>query len=168
MKLIPLSKTGINKGKWFAQVDDADYDYFNQFNWTAQPHGKTVYAVRNITLPTGKRKALRLHREIMRLNDAKIEVDHIDLNGLNNQRSNLREANRLQNNRNTTSRICSTSKYLGVSMKRKHSNKKWVSQINFNGKKQHLGYFKYETDAAFAYDKKAKEIFGEFANLNFK
>lgn len=168
MKLIPLSKTGKFAGKYFAMVDDEMFDFLNKWNWTAQPHGQTAYAVRNITTKDGNRKSIRMHRFVAGISDSKIEIDHIDGNGLNNQKCNLRQANRIQNNRNTKSRIGSTSKYLGVSLKRGNNNKKWVAQINFENKKHHLGYFKDEIEAAKAYDKKAKELFGEFSNLNFK
>ena len=91
-------------------------------------------------------------------------VDHIDHNGLNNCRSNLRLSTMAQNVRNTISRGGS-SKYKGVHWCKR--SKKWTGQICFNGKGHHLGGFRDEIEAAKAYDKRAKELHGEFACLNF-
>lgn len=93
-----------------------------------------------------------------------IEVDHKDRNAMNDKIENLREADRFENSRNTTSRKASTSKYLGVSFNSQHS--KWVSNIQFNHEKIYLGWFDIEHDAAIAYNKASKELFGDFANLN--
>jgi hypothetical protein len=91
-------------------------------------------------------------------------VDHIDRNPLNNHVSNLRWATIIENNGNKSNRKNSFSKYKGVSFHKLH--KKWETKIQVNGRRKHLGYFTCEKEAALAYNKKAKEICGEFALLN--
>ncbi len=93
-------------------------------------------------------------------------TDHEDGNGLNNQKSNLRIVTNAQNHMNKKGNRNTSSKYKGVCWN-KESNK-WTSSITLNQKQTHLGYFTCEKKAAKAYDKKAKELFGEYSRLNFK
>ena len=107
-----------------------------------------------------------MHREIIPLPDHLV-ADHINHNGLDNRKANLRPATRAQNNYNRLAikRKGATSKYKGVAWKKEY--KKWNAQIYFKGECIFLGYFKEEKQAAKAYDKAAKEYHGEFASLNF-
>lgn len=157
MKKIPLTQ-----GK-FALVDDEDFEYLNQWKWFAHKRGSGYYATRK-----EKNKQISMHRQIMSVNDISVLIDHRDRNSLNNQRNNLRTASRSQNNANTISRKNSYSKYLGVSLfrKTKAGKGKWRASIGKDKKIYHLGYFKTEQQAAIAYNKKALELHGEFANLN--
>jgi hypothetical protein len=91
-------------------------------------------------------------------------VDHIDRNTSNNHVSNLRWATFSENLGNQLSRKGSASKYKGVSFHKE--KRKWISMIGGNKKRIFLGYFHCEKEAALAYNKAAKEIFGEFALLN--
>lgn len=91
-------------------------------------------------------------------------VDHIDRNPSNNHISNLRWATYKENLGNQLSRKGSASKYKGVCFHKE--KRKWISMIGVNKKRIFLGYFHCEKEAALAYNKKAKEIFGEFALLN--
>jgi hypothetical protein len=93
-------------------------------------------------------------------------VDHINGNGLDNRKSNLRICTHKQNCRSSRKRKKSVSKYKGVHWCRK--TKKWVAQIGLDGRTKHLGYFKIEKNAALAYDRAAVKYFGEFALLNFQ
>ena len=100
-----------------------------------------------------------------------MHVDHIDGNGLNNQRSNLRIATRLQNLKNKVVQVGKIhSKYKGVCKQVcKHGDKiyaYWTALITSDFKRHYLGTFKTEEEAALAYNKKAVELHGEFANLN--
>lgn len=90
-------------------------------------------------------------------------ADHINHNGLDNRKSNLRDANKQQNSFNTRSNRGS-SIYKGVSFEK--TTRLWRSYITKDGIRQYLGRFDNELDAALAYDKKAREIFGEYANCN--
>ena len=162
MKRIPLTQ-----GK-FAIVDDEDFDWLNQWKWSAFKCPHTFYVERSIySRDTKKARTVRLHREILGLkkDDGK-QADHINGSGLDNRRCNLRVCTRSENNRNMQKqfKICS-SKYKGVNWRK--NRKKWRAEICKDYKHIHIGYFDSEIEAAEAYDKKAKELFGEFARTNF-
>ncbi len=148
----------LTKGK-FALVDAEDYYRLAQFNWHAKLGSTTMYAARR-----DGGKMIKMHRLIMDAPDHLV-VDHIDHNGLNNCRGNLRLCTTAQNSRNMFSNNGSTSRYKGVCWHKKR--KKWSATIQFNKKSYHLGYFEDEIKAAKAYDKQAAEYFGEFACPNF-
>lgn len=170
MKLIPISK-GL-----FAMVDDEDFEHLNNFTWSAHIHpdgGR--YAVTHIKIKPPingvRQRQIKMHRIIMgcTYRDGKI-IDHIDGNGLNNQKSNLRFCTCSENGMNRKPNINGTSKYKGVSLSTtKRENGKvycyWVAGIKLK-KYTWLGCFKNETDAAKAYNDAALKYFGEFANLN--
>ncbi len=140
----------------FAMVDDEDYENI-EFGgkWTAASACNTIYAERGGT---------RMHRVLM--NPPKdMHVDHIDGNGLNNQRSNLRICTPAQNNANKPKRRDGRSSiYMGVTFDK--ANQKFRATIQKGGKILRLGRFALEKDAAIAYNIKAKELQGEFARLN--
>ena len=162
-----MKQIQLTQGK-FALVDDEDYEWLSKYNWYVKQVEKTnkYYAVRCFRI-NGKKKNVLMHRDIFHLNVGdKILVDHKDRNGLNNQRFNLRFCNYNDNARNRSSISKSkTSKYRGVSWI-KESNKWRASIRNPNKKSQHIGLFLNEKDAAIAYNKKAINLFGEFANPN--
>lgn len=163
MKQIPLSQ-GL-----FALVDDEDFEYLNQFKWSAVKDGKTYYAVRNFTMSKNKRVFIKMHRLILGLTNPEIQGDHIDHNGLNNQRCNLRACINLENQRNRRKRENAKSKYKGVyEGKKGKKGITWRARIWVNGKNIGSGVFKSEIEAAKKYDEMAKFYYGEFANLNFK
>lgn len=147
----------------FAIVDDEDYERLNQHNWYAMKSRNGYRAARMV----GGRKnrfVQYLHREIMGLKKGdKKQVDHYDLNELNNQKNNLRIATNQQNSYNTKAR--GRSKYKGVVWRKRI--RKWIVRITCSGKTKWLGAFVKEIDAAKAYDVAAKELFGDFANCNF-
>ena len=147
----------LTRGK-FALVDSADYYRLAQFNWQAMAGNNTFYA-------TGRAdgKATKMHRLIMDP-PAHLLVDHIDRNGLNNCRSNLRLCTIAQNSCNAIPHG-SSSKYKGVCWNKR--KKKWIARIRLSGKIYSLGYFTDEITAAKAYDKKAGQLHRQFACLNF-
>lgn len=145
----------------FSIVDAEDFDRVNSFNWSGKTQRTSTYQCYAIC----RIENIWLHRLILGITDRNIQVDHIDHNGLNNQKSNLRACTSSQNCMNTRKAKNKTSKYKGVSFCALKNNYK-VS-ITIKGKWMHLGYFKKEIDAALEYDNKAKEYFGEFAFLNF-
>lgn len=149
----------LTKG-YFAIVDDEDFDYINQFSWHVVITKNNKYAAGNI-----KGKTVQMHRLILNASKNKF-VDHKNMNGLDNRKNNLRLCNRSQNRMNTLKPCNSkSSKYKGI---HKCSSKKnpWRSQIRLNGKIYHLGCFKTKKEAALAYNKAAKKLFKEYANLN--
>ncbi len=157
MKEISLSKGLI------ALVDDADYEELSKYKWYASMNRK--HYARRHHMVNGKKSKLYMHRQILGITDKKIFVDHIDGNGLNNQRSNLRAATHSENLANVNKRLGTSSKFRGVNFKKATS--KWQVQIQHQGKLHFVGSFVDEVEAAKAYDKKAVELFGEFAKLNF-
>ncbi|MHC4216612.1 MAG: HNH endonuclease [Planctomycetota bacterium] len=146
-------------GKW-AIVDAEDYEMLKRYKWLALEKGRSLYA-KTYHL---NGKSLHMHRLIMNAPSGLV-VDHINHNGLDNRKSNLRLCTRLENQRNARPSRGGSSKYKGVCWHK--ASKQFAVQISFEGKRLWLGYFKDETDAAKAYDKKARELFGEFAYLNF-
>lgn len=167
MKEIQLSKQGKNIGKYVALVDDEDYKRVNQFRWFVLNGRNTYYAARNITKCNGIKTIQLMHVFVLSHNTKYLidNIDHEDHNGLNNQKQNIRNCSISQNAMNRIPENGCYSKFKGVVFD-KISNK-IKSSIWINGKRIHIGYFTNETDAAKAYDIKAKELFGEFAYLNF-
>jgi len=153
VRFIPLTK-----GK-FAIVDADDYDWLNRHKWCISKKRYSFYACRQTHA-----EKIFMHRVITNAPKGML-VDHIDGNGLNNRRSNLRICTIAQNNRNSRPWRRSYSKYKGVSWCQAAG--KWRARIRPNHKQIHLGCFDTQIEAARAYDKKAKELFGEFAYLNF-
>ena len=149
-------------------VDDEDYQYLMQFNWNVAVFEHTCYAQRN-AIVDGKKVTVRMYWEIMKkqIEETGIKrIDHIDHNGLNCQKYNMRIATHADNMKNKTSAKNTSSKYLGVC---KHKgNGMWEAYIKIEGRQTYLGGFTNEELAARAYDKKAKGVYKEFANLNFK
>lgn len=159
MKEIQLSKEGKNRGKYVALVDDEDYEYLNQWRWNVAKYGRWFYAARNIVVKE-KQFTIRMHCVIMN----RMFIDHIDNNGLNNQKSNLRLCTRSENGMNRSKQLNCSSVFKGVYFYKNRN--KWLVRIGINKKGTHVGYFDSEIDAAKAYNQKAIELFGEFAKLN--
>ena len=147
----------LTKGK-FAMVDAEDHEGLCRYKWTALTIGKKCYAFRN-----AGRHCLLMHREITNAPTGMV-VDHKDGNGLNNCKSNLRVCTHQQNVCNKGPRFA-TSKYKGVSWDK--TKNKWRATTSFKGKPIAIGRFDDEIEAAKARDRKAYELFGEFAYLNF-
>lgn len=166
-----MKEIQLTKG-YVAIVDDEDYHEVAPYNWFAQTRSNNpcVYARRTYwtgsrTTNNRKSHSVLMHRQIM-ATDSK--VDHRDGDGLNNRRSNLRVATLLQNNANRRKIGTFSSRFKGVSWSKEE--RKWIAVVRKtqNGVKKTymLGFFRDETEAAIAYNRKALMLFGEFARLN--
>lgn len=160
MKEIPLTRGKV------ALVNDEDYEVLGKHKWTAHSCG---YAYREVKGPGVARVAVLMHRVIVELASgspipAKMQVDHINGDRLDNTRANLRLATQSQNNANSKKRA-GRSRYRGIAWYKPYE--KWMVRLTNEGKNYFLGYYHDEQDAARAYDKAAREHFGEFARLNF-
>jgi len=143
-------------------VDDEDYDSTVKYRWKVKQSGNTCYAVRN-----SNKKEIRLHRVIANAKKGEI-VDHIDGNGLNNQKSNLRICTQAQNQFNRK-KVLGKSKYKGVynwHSKNKNPKSYWVAHIRKDGEMYSLGCFRDQEQAAIAYDQAASILFKDFATIN--
>ena len=148
-----------------AIVSSKDFEYLNKFKWHYSGGGNNNYARRKVYVK-GKFYEIRMHREILERQGIKLEgleVDHINRNGLDNRRENLRACTRSQNQQNSIKKISNKSGYKGVVL---HANKKWRAQINIKGRTTRIGDFKDKVQAAIAYNEVAKHQYGEFARLN--
>lgn len=156
MKRIKLTQ---NK---YALIDNEDFKKVSKFNWYAKKISNIYYATHGVRVG-GKDKTVFLHQFI--LNFPNKLIDHKDRNGLNNQKENLRICTPTQNGANKIKQSNKTSsKYKGVYWHRLSS--RWVAQVGINNKCYNLGSFKTESEAAKIYNKKARELFGNFARLN--
>ncbi len=149
VKQIPLGEG------YYAYVDAADYEWLSQWTW----HQCGGYAVR-----LEKRRLIFMHREITQAPRGRV-VDHKNRNKLDNTRDNLNVCTQQENLRNRSKRRGTASRFRGVSYNK--SCAKWFARIGLDGRTIHLGYFTDEVEAARAYDRKAVELFGESARLNF-
>jgi hypothetical protein len=159
MKHIPLTQGKV------ALVNDADYKWLNKHKWYALQDKYTFYARRSIFLRKGEERTQAMHRLILGLQPHdKLQCDHIDGNGLNNQRSNLRLCTSTGNNRSQRKRKAHSSKYKGVCWHRR--SHKWISRIRAGKTRIHLGCFDSEIEGAKAYDDAALKYHGRFALTN--
>ena len=148
----------------FATVDANDAAMLARYRWHAKPCRTTVYAQTNVRLskPIGRRKyrTLTMHRFL--LGEPTGQIDHVNTNGLDNRRNNLRHVTQSQNLGNQKKcRKKTHSKYKGVTWHKK--TRAWVASL----RSRHLGYFADEKSAAEAYDFAAAAFYGVHARLNF-
>jgi hypothetical protein len=156
-----MKEIQLSQGKT-AQVDDEDFDALNQHKWYSYETRGKSYAARNAPRDGGPRKKIKMHAFILGVKDA----DHEDGNGLNNQRYNLRPANRRQQCWNAAKRSDNQQAYKGVKLDKRTGQVS--ARIKLYGKDTSLGTFGTDqVAAAKAYDAAAVKHFGEFARLNF-
>lgn len=175
----PFITISLTKGKdTIISLEDRDLSLCSWFLYESKDGDTEDYYVRFYAMrcirekETYRRIKILMHRIVLgRILGRKLEpresVDHINHDGLDNRRNNLRLATVAENAWNQRTRmIPKSSKYKGVSWDK--SRNKWQSCLMINYKHIHLGRFDVEEDAAKAYDLAAKKYCGRFANLNFK
>lgn len=156
-KLIPVH------GGYFAEIDDDDFGIVSPFKWHAMKGRNTVYAATNVRREGGGYSTVAMHRMINETPKG-LHTDHIDGNGLNNQRANLRTATRTQNAHNRAPNKGSVSAFKGVHWNKR--KRRWIASIRVKKKSIFLGQHKDEASAAAAYDRAATQYFGEFARTS--
>jgi len=157
-----MKEIKLTQGK-VALVDDEDYEELNKYKWCAHKEKTNIYALRHGHKVDGSRTMIRMHREIMKPVNG-LSIDHIDSDGLNNQRCNLRVCTHAKNMRHVRPRKGCSSIFKGVTWHKKIQ--KWRAYIMLNSKQISLGCYHSEVDAARAYDSAAINLFGSFALLN--
>jgi hypothetical protein len=161
---IPMKEIQLTQGK-VALVDDADYEYLNQWKWHFKTNGNNFYAVRTVKSIDGKYgKKIILHRFLLNITNSSLHIDHINNNSLDNRKINLRVCTRDENLRNRKVNLNNKSGYKGVYWSK--AGKKWASSIGINKKIIYLGLFTNPKEAARAYNAAAIKLHGEFAKLN--
>jgi hypothetical protein len=154
-----MKEIQLTQGK-IAIIDDEDYEFLSQWKWC---YYKTGYAIRSAyNKETKRRYSILMHRVIMHTPDG-MDTDHINHNTLDNRKSNLRICTHSQNQMNKHKQSNNTSGHTGVSWHKR--NHQWQAQIKLNGKYISLGFHDDIDEAIDAYDMKARELFGEFAEV---
>jgi len=158
-------RIALTRGK-FAVVDAADYERLAKHKWYAAKRRNTYYAARDYYCRKKKvNVTVQMHRSIFPVPNG-LFVDHINRDGLDNRKANLRSATAAENNRNRSWTVPGkASKYRGVYKYK--GQKSFSAAIRHNRKKINLGTFKTEIAAALAYDRAANKYHGAFAVLNF-
>lgn len=161
---MPSRELAVTRGL-VAIVDEEDYERVSQFKWCAIKGRDTWYAHRTVRKSEGLAKSsIRLHHFILGMTaDIAGEIDHRNGNGLDNRKQNLRMATAGQNRVNSGPTKRNTSGFKGVT----RHGKKWHAQIRCGDTNHRLGSHPTPEAAARVYDAKARELFGEFAYLNF-
>lgn len=143
-------------------IDTADLPMVQAFNWRSEICRTKIYAVRYKSIGNGERAWLRLHRVILNAPEG-MEVDHINGDGLDNRRRNLRLASRSENARNRGATAANTSGFKGVDYFK--PTEKYRAYITVHGKRSYLGYFDTAEEAHAAYAEAARALHGEFARV---
>jgi hypothetical protein len=138
-------------------IDDDMAEDILKYKWSVQSRRHGIYFAAKTGGPDGEKRTVFLHRLIMGDPKGKV-VDHKWGNHLDNRRKSLRICENRENSRNTKIPKTNTSGFKGVT---KRGNK-WEANIKFNGEHMYLGRYDTAEKAAEIYDKKARELFGEF------
>jgi len=159
-----MKKIKLTRG-YHTMVDDDDYEFLKKYKWRVRIDKWNAYAERTEPV-NGENVVMGMHRVLLLAVDSKTFVDHRNGNGLDNRSENLRICSMSQNQWNQKPRLGGSSKYKGVYWCK--INRFWIATIKYLGKSYGLGYYRNEKKAAQAYDKRAIELFGEFAWTNFQ
>jgi len=166
MQVIPLTQG------YYSVVDDKDFLYLSKFSWRIDRNsdGKPAYAKRSLVNNFGVSTTVRMHSEVLRkalkarkLCTDDVQVDHINFNGLDNRKANIRLCTAAENQARTKN-ARNKSGYRGVVWN--EGRRAWESKISYKGKRLQLGFFRKRINAAKAYNKAAIGIYKRFAILN--
>jgi hypothetical protein len=141
-----------------AVLDAKNAHLVSGFNWTLKRRPHTFYAYRQVNI-CGKKQDILMHRALMDVSEFD-QVDHIDHNGLNNCRSNLRIATHQQNQFNRKVGKNNKSGFKGVSWHK--ASGRWIASIRASGVTHYLGIFDDPNDAHAAYCDASARLHGEF------
>lgn len=163
-----MKKITLTKGK-VALVDDEDFEWLSRWKWRSNKCKNGHYAIRWGNWKTGE--MWNMHRLIMKT-PKHLEVDHINGDGLDNRKENLRNCTRAQNARNHSFSVRNSTGYKGVQFDSRPGRiRRWyaTTTMTVDGKKKHLsfGYHMTAIEAAKAYDKGVSKLWGEYAKTNF-
>jgi len=160
-----LVNIGSTKADRFAKISPQDAELILRYKWkVASTRTRTHTTYYAYTRECGRKgRRIKMHRLILAAPD-NVHVDHINGDGLDNRRENLRPVTPQQNQANSRKHIAGASRFKGVAWSK--PAKKWRAYINVGRKQQHLGLFDEEIAAARAYDAKAVALFGEHAHTN--
>jgi len=154
MKTINLTKNAV------AIVDDEDFEHLSKWKWHLSVNG---YAARRTKKINNKSIMVYMHRVLMKLHYGdKEQVDHADMDKLNNQKTNLRFCNKSTNSMNRLVQKNNLSGFKGVSYIPK--KKRWFARIMVDRKVTYLGMYKTPEEAHLAYKNAADRLHNEFAN----
>lgn len=159
--------TGQQTQNFDMKISNQDKDLLKLTNWKeylTSRFNRTKYVFGSINSKNVYLHRLIMERVLGRKLDKKEKIDHINGDGTDNRRDNLRVCTHQENMGNQGKRNGGSSKYKGVTFWKRDNN--WQARIYFCGKTIHLGYFSDEKEAADAYNKAAKSFFGEYAKLN--
>ena len=165
----------LTQGK-FAIINKRDFLLVSKYKWHYRSSGKTGgkngYAEHSMYVKKRYRETgesyhqnIFMHNLILPPHDG-LQIDHINRNGLDNRRKNLRLGTISQNYANFPKKKNTNSQYRGVSFLKRIKGKQWQASTTVNGNGVYIGIFETETEAAMAYNIAAKKFFGEFAQLN--
>lgn len=154
MKRIPLTQ------EKFAIVDDEDYEELSKHKWFFC--GGYARRASKLSLCEKGHSTISMHRDILKVDDIQLEVDHKNFNKLDNRKINIRVCSKAENRRNRKKLSTNTSGYKGVW----RNGAGWSAYIFVNGKNRYLGYFSDKHKAAIVWNEAAKKYHGEFAVLN--
>jgi len=159
-----MIKMPLTQGK-FAIIDDKDFALVSQYKWHALKSHNNYYAAHSTYDKKRKKMGTLLMHRLLTNAPKGIPVDHFNFNGLDNRQQNIRLCSNAQNvRRQRPQKRPKSSRYKGVS----RAKTKWKAGIKYNGRTIHIGNFCTEIEAAKAYDKKSKELFGPYAFLNLR
>ena len=158
---IPNTRWIILTRKYWTLVDEKNYEWLNSYTWFVMFSHNTYYAARH---SQGENGIIFMHSMIMGVVGRESQVDHINRFGWYNLEENLRKCNNAQNQWNRCNPIGATCDYRGVRLRK--DTMKYQSNITCNGKTYSIGNSLCPKREAYNYNKKAIELFSEFAELN--